>query len=83
MEGPYLTELGPMEQQLVHLVLVEDRMERKVRCETDVDARALVHSILSAAERTLAECRTRGWWSVDADRLLAASDALRQEFQEH
>jgi len=88
MAGPYLAEIGPMEQELVHLVLVrkvhvENRVEREVCCETDVDTRALIRSVLSAADRTLVECRTRDWWSGDADKLAAARDALRQEFQEH
>ena len=82
MEGPYLAEIGPIEQELVRLVLVEDRMDREVCWETDVDAGALIR-VLSAAQRTLAECRTRSWWSVDADRLQAAKDALRQAFREH
>jgi hypothetical protein len=63
MDGPYAAEIGPIEQELVHLMLVErvGVEERDVRCETDVNARALIRSVLSAAERTLRECTTRGW----------------------
>lgn len=83
MEGPYLVEIGPTDHGLVHLVLVEARLKRIIRCEADVDARAFIRSVLSATDRTIAECRTRGWWSDDADKLVDARDAMRKDFQEH
>jgi hypothetical protein len=88
MEGPYSAEIGPVEQNLVHLVLARDvfvknQVRRDICLETDVNTRALIRSVLSAAERTLRECTTRGWWSSDADKLRAARDSLRQLFQEH
>jgi hypothetical protein len=82
MEGPYLVEIGPLDQGRVHLVLVEDR-KREICCEAEVDARVLVRSVVSATDKTLKECRTRDCWSDDTGKLLAASIALRREFQEH
>ena len=83
MEGPYLVEVGPIKQELVHLMLVEAGLKRRIHCDANVDAWVLIRSVLSAADRTLTECKNRNWWSDDADRLLAARDALRQQFQEH
>jgi hypothetical protein len=83
MEGPYLVDIGPIDQDRVHLVLVEAQLKRKICREAEVDARALIRSVLSAADKTLAECRMRGWWSDDADKLVAASSSVRQDFQEH
>jgi hypothetical protein len=83
MEGPYLVEIAPFDQDRVHLVLVEAGLKRKICDEAEVDARPLIRSVLSAADKTLKECRARDWWSDDADKLLAASIALRREFQEH
>lgn len=83
MEGPYLVEAGPIAQELIHLVLVEARQTRMVCYESDVDAQTFIRSILSAADRTITECKARGWWSHDADRLLDARNSLRVGFQEH
>ncbi len=82
MEGPFLVELGPVDQELVHLVLVEAGLKRRICLDAEVDARPLIRSVLSATEKTLAECRSRNWWSDDADKLSAASNALRQRFRE-
>jgi hypothetical protein len=82
MEGPYLVMLGPLNGDVVHLVLVEDRWKREIRGETDVDTRILIRSVLSAADIALMECKSRSWWSDDADKLLAARDELRQEFRD-
>ena len=83
MEGPYLVEIGPIVRELIHLVLIESRLKRIVTYEADVDARALIGSVLSAADTTISECRARGWWSDDADKLVHERDSLQKEFQEH
>jgi len=57
MEGPYLVVLGPISQELIHMVLVEAGSKRRICGETDADARTLIRSVLSASDRTPTECR--------------------------
>jgi hypothetical protein len=82
MEGPYLVELGPINDERLHLVLVEDGLKRRIWEETDADARTLIRSVLSAAERTLTKCKDHGWWSDDATNLSAATNDLRRALRE-
>jgi len=79
MEGPYLAELGPLEGSLLHLVLVEAGLNRRICREANVEIGPLIESALWAADRTLMECKNRGWWSRDADELAEARDKLRRE----
>lgn len=79
MEGPYLAELGPLQGRSLRLVLIEAGLKRCVLCQSDVEVGPLVKSVLSAAERTLAECRKRDWWSKDADELAEMRQQLQQE----
>jgi len=79
MEGPYLAEIGPRTGPLLHLALIEAGLSRRIRREADVATDELVDSVLSAAMRVLAECKTRSWWSDDADDLADAARGLQRE----
>ena len=76
MEGPYLVEIGPTSDGAVHLRLLEAGLKGRVQYQADVSSDPLIDSVLSASERTLAQCEERGWWSSDADELTDAMKAL-------
>lgn len=79
MEGPYLAEIGPRSAGSIHLKLIEAGLNRRLRFDAEVSMRVLIDSVISAAERVLAECRERGWWSEDADELADAMKSLERE----
>jgi hypothetical protein len=75
MDGPYRVDLGPLDRGSLHVVLVE--RDRKGR-EADVEVGPLVLSVLSAAARTLQECKAHNWWSRDEETLAQAREDLRR-----
>jgi hypothetical protein len=78
MEGPYLAELRSAPAQRWQVNLIEDGLlGRRVHHRSDVDAAPLMQSLLVASEEILEACKTRGWWSADADNLVSASRGLR------
>jgi hypothetical protein len=79
MEGPYLAELGPLDGGVLQLTLVEAGLKRYVLGRSDVELGPLVESVISAAERTLSECRKRNWWSRDANELAESMRQLQRE----
>jgi hypothetical protein len=83
MDGPYVVEFGPLDNDLIHLVFVEDRLKRTVSYETDADSAVLLRSLLASVDRALKECRDRGWCSGDEDRLAAARTLVGEHFQMH
>lgn len=79
MDGPYHVQMGPNSGQLIRLELIEDRsIGNAVWCQTDVSIGVLLDSVVSVAERVVLECRTRGWWSRDADELEDALISLKR-----
>jgi hypothetical protein len=79
MEGPYLAELGPLEGSCLSLMLVEAGLRRRICRQADVEIGPLIESVLSAADRTLIECKNRNWWAHDEDELTEARNELRQK----
>jgi hypothetical protein len=78
MEGPYVVMIGPMHGHSVRLKLVDAGLKRRVRYEADVLIDPLVESLLAAAGKLVVECRTRDWWSKDADELVDAMAVLKR-----
>jgi uncharacterized protein involved in tolerance to divalent cations len=78
MEGPFSAKVGPVNGNSILLQLVEAGLKQRVRYQADVSADVLVESVLAAAAQALTECRSRGWWSNDANELTDATSALLQ-----
>jgi len=78
MEGPYLVELQRAGPGLVLLSLVEAGLERRVEKRVEAEAFSLAQSVVAASDRVLLECKTRNWWSVDADKLHGSFTELSQ-----
>jgi hypothetical protein len=79
MEGPYLAELAAVNERALQLALIEAGLQRRILSRTVVETAPLVESVLFAAQRTLDECRNRGWLSRDADELAEARRQLQRE----
>jgi hypothetical protein len=79
MEGPYLVELQHAGPGSVLVSLVEAGLERRVEKRVEAETFSLAQSVVAASDRVLLECRTRKWWSADADKLQGTFTELRQE----
>ncbi|MGZ3437999.1 MAG: hypothetical protein ACXVDD_00700 [Polyangia bacterium] len=77
MEGPYVAELRAGGGPSWRVSFVEDRLKRRVVYETDIERTSFAQSILAASNEALALCRSRSWWSIDADQLTATAESLR------
>ena len=82
MEGPYLVRVCTSSPGFLRIELVEAGLERRTRRSAEVEFAPLARSVVSAAEITLNECRSRHWWSEDADTLVEALAGLRQRTPE-
>jgi hypothetical protein len=79
MEGPYLVEVGPKSGHFIHLELIESGLKRRVQRRAEVPTDVLVDSLLLAAAKVLAECKTQDWRSDDVNELADAIGTLKQE----
>jgi hypothetical protein len=79
MEGPYSVEIEPVSDAVWRVRCVERGLRRFTRSEGLVDAGLLVQSATQGAERALDLCRSRGWWSSDADSLVSTLEQLKRD----
>lgn len=78
MEGPFLVELQAQTRSTWRLKLVETARSSAPGVEATVAALPLLRSIVRTSEDALALCRSRGWWSSDAESLDHALSSLKQ-----
>ncbi len=78
MEGPYVVAVRSCTENAWELSLVEKGLQRRSE-STKVEAAPLIFSIADACDAVLDLCRSRNWWSADAQTLAGAVANLRSQ----
>ena len=77
MEGPFRIDLTRESNEAWRIVVVETGERETILNDSVIDARALMASLVEAAEEALLLCRMREWWSSDAESLRDGLSRLR------
>jgi hypothetical protein len=79
MDGPYAVDVG-MSCGMLHFTLIS--RDREVGTG-EAAIKPFVNALTSQSRKVLDECRSREWWSADADTLETLLEDLEREIARH
>lgn len=79
MDGPFLVELSMINSERLTFKMFDDAYGNHLVATGEAPCRQFLAEIVTQSRLLLAECRSRGWWSSDADILSQCIDDLNRE----